>query len=159
MLALLNLNIDDVFVDVGCGKGRVLCCVARLPIKRAVGIELNPKLLADAICNANRLHGRKCPIETILLSADDYEFHDATVAYLYNPFNLRLTRCVLGRLRSSLRAAPRKLRIVYANPVHEEALLENHWLTKYHEWPASAFPGFGYRVSFYETSGPVIFLQ
>ena len=33
-----NLAPGDVFVDVGCGKGRVVCCAARRPLRRVVGI-------------------------------------------------------------------------------------------------------------------------
>ena len=43
---------------------------------------------------------------------------DASVVYLYNPFHGRVLRGVLAGLRASLDAHPRRLRLVYNNPVH-----------------------------------------
>src|SRR5262245_26630835 len=39
---------DDVFADFGCGKGRVLYLASRYPFRRIVGIDLSPRMAADA---------------------------------------------------------------------------------------------------------------
>src|SRR4051794_27662217 len=37
----LALGPSDVFVDVGCGKGRVLCCAAHYPVGKVIGVDLS----------------------------------------------------------------------------------------------------------------------
>ena len=151
MLRSLNLTADDVFVDVGCGKGRVVCCASRLPIRKVVAIELNGELLDLAVANAAKVRGRRAPVEPIRLSAEAYEYANATVVYLYNPFNARITGLVMGNLLSSQLRRPRPVRVVYANPIHEAELQRHGWLEKYDHWPASDFPVFGYPVSFWRS--------
>jgi predicted RNA methylase len=152
MLRSLNLRPNDVFVDIGCGKGRVVCCACRLPIHRVVALELNSTLLDQTLDNVEMLRGKRAPVQPIRMSADEYDYADATVAYLYNPFNARITELVIDRLFESYLKQPRTIRVVYANPVHEYVLRKYNWLEKYHEWPATAFPVFGYPVSFWRTS-------
>jgi SAM-dependent methyltransferase len=151
MLKSLDLRPKDVFVDIGCGKGRVVCCACRLSIKKVVALELNRDLLARALENVAGLRGRKAVVEPIQQSAEDYSYPDATVVYFYNPFNARLTELVMEKLFLSYSQSPRDMRVVYANPVHETALQRHGWLKKYDEWPASKFPVFGYRVSFWKS--------
>ena len=152
MRTFLRLDAEDVFYDIGCGKGRVVCCMSQLPIKRVVAIELNPVLLEQTMGNVAKLRKRKCPVEAVHRSAEDCDYSDATVAYLYNPFNARLTAKVIEKLSASWTSHPRNLKIIYANPVHEDVFQANHWLEKYAEWPASDFPVFGYRVSFWRSA-------
>lgn len=155
MLRMLRLDGNDVFVDVGCGKGRVVCCAARWRLRRVVALELNPRLLQETNENAGRLRGRKTRVEPVGLTAEAYGFEDATVVYLYNPFNARITAAVVNRLRDSYMAQPRPLRIVYANPVHDDILEAQGWLEKYLEWPADEYAVFGYRVSFWRSKAPL----
>jgi 16S rRNA G966 N2-methylase RsmD len=152
MFEVLQPTKNDVFLDVGCGKGRVLCCASRLPMKRVIGIEQNDQLLKIAHRNVERLRGACTPVDLICTSAETYSYDDATIVYLYNPFNERITRAMTDRLRESVARSPRELRIAYANPVHANVFQDSGWLRKWAEWPASDFPGFGYPVSFWRTS-------
>jgi predicted RNA methylase len=152
MLKLLDLQASDVFVDVGCGKGRVVCCVCRVPIRKVVALELNAHLLDETLVNASRVRGRRAIVDPVRGSAEEYDYADATVTYLYNPFNARVTELVMDQLFLSYKRSPRPMRVVYANPVHETALEKHGWLKKYEEWPASKFAVFGYRVSFWRSS-------
>ncbi len=149
MLRQIAPEPEDVFVDIGCGKGRVLCCASRLPMRKVVGIEQNPVLAREAQENVQRVRGARAPVELITGSAEDYDYASATLIYLYNPFNARITERVMERIFASWRAAPRRLQIVYANPVHESVLTNQSWLSKEGFWPASMFPGFGYEVAFW----------
>ena len=146
------MKADDVFVDIGCGKGRVVCCACRTSIRKVVAIELNGSLLKQTMDNVAKLRGRRCPVEAISLSAEEYDYTDATIAYLYNPFNARLTERVMEKLYYSYSKLHRPLRVVYANPIHEHVLRKYNFLEKYEEWPASDFPVFGCAVSFWRTS-------
>jgi SAM-dependent methyltransferase len=98
---------DDVVVDVGCGKGRVLnWLLAHRRGCRLYGIELDRDVCART---ARRL--RRWPNVTILCGdATELLPADATVFYLFNPFD----RTVMQRFADAVLALPpRPRRIVY----------------------------------------------
>lgn len=117
----VGVEPGEVFVDYGSGKGRVLIMAAEYPFRRIVGVEISPELHAVARVNLARCADRlRCQdIELWTGSAADFPVPtDASVVYLYNPFHGRVLRTVLAGLRASLDAHPRRLRLVYNNPVH-----------------------------------------
>ena len=147
----MSLRPGDVFVDIGCGKGRVVCCACREPIRRVVGIEVNEVLLEVAVDNAARVRGKKAPVEALAVSADEYDYADATAIYLYNPFDRPIMDKVFARVHQSYVRNPRHIQIAYANCLHEQSFQQMDWLTKREEWPASRFPGFGCPISFWSS--------
>ena len=128
---VFDLGRDDVFYDIGCGKGRVLCLVARLPLRKVVGVELFDELCEAARQNAGRLRGRKSPIEIICADATKVDYSDATVFYWWNPFGEQTMRGVIQRIRESFDKNPRSIRIGYLKPVHHYVLDEETWLERY----------------------------
>ena len=79
-----RLRSDDVIVDVGCGKGRVInWLLAHHPGNAVVGIELDPEIAAATERRLRRYPGVKivCGDACTLLTAE------ATVFYLFNPFD------------------------------------------------------------------------
>jgi len=55
ILETLDLKPGEIFYDLGCGDGRVAIEAAKqYPIKRAVCVEINPTLAAEAIINAKK---------------------------------------------------------------------------------------------------------
>lgn len=136
VLQFLELGPDDVFVDVGCGKGRVVCCAARRPLRRVVGIENNPEAARAARTNAARLRGRRAPVTILEADARTVDYGEATALYLFNPFGAEVLRAVLARLAASLAAEPRALRIAYSYPRHDQEFAYSGCFTKYAEWPA-----------------------
>ena len=58
---------QEVLVDYGSGKGRVLVVAAELGIQRIVGIEFSPGLVAIAKCNLERYRARTGDGRTISL--------------------------------------------------------------------------------------------
>jgi hypothetical protein len=151
ILDRLSLEENDVFVDIGCGKGRVICCACRRPLRRTVGIEVNEELLRLAVANAGKVRHRKAPFEGLAMPAEEYDYPDATVIYLYNPFDRPIMDKVMGRITESYRRSPRDVRVAYANCLHEDSLRQTGWLVKREEWPASLFPGFGCPISFWSS--------
>ena len=113
----------DVFVDVGCGRGRVVLQAARRPFGRVIGIEISPEKIATARHNVARATSRrKCrDIELVAIDALEYELPpDATHIYLYNPCSGDAFRRLLANIVASHDRRPRQLRVLYANPVEEE---------------------------------------
>ena len=52
---LNNIEIDkkDIFVEVGCGKGRVLLIASRYNFNKIIGIEFSPELVDIARSNVS----------------------------------------------------------------------------------------------------------
>lgn len=123
--ALHDLDIEPsayTFVDLGCGKGRVLLLASEQGFRRVIGVELSPDLLDVARKNVRQLQktdpDAARSITLVLADAADYMFPDEpTVLYLYNPFGETTMRTVLGALVGSLHTSPRPLCVIYYNPV------------------------------------------
>src|SRR5262245_43054338 len=79
----LPLSCSDVVVDIGCGKGRVLCCAARFNIREVSGVEISKNLCEIAGRNAVRVSGRRAPITIINTPAQDCDYLNGTVFYLF----------------------------------------------------------------------------
>jgi hypothetical protein len=115
---------DRVFVDFGSGMGRAMLFASTLPFSRIIGVELSPSLCEAARRNLERYY-RKRRISTpqwTIVNADARLFsipNDATVFYLYNPFDATIVRSVLDNIVSSLQAIPRKCYVIYANPIED----------------------------------------
>jgi SAM-dependent methyltransferase len=128
----LRLRRRDVFVDVGCGKGRVVCWMARRNIAKAVGIDIDPELCAAAEQNTRSLRGRRTPSEIRCADAATADYDEGTVFFFYHPFGVETWQAVLRRLHSSWLAHPRPLRLVYYHAEHADLLRAQTWLTEKH---------------------------
>jgi SAM-dependent methyltransferase len=117
---LKNAGIDHrefSFVDLGCGKGRVLLLASEYPFQRVVGVEISSDLSAIARRNIDlyRPASRACRDVTVQnVDATTFEYPDTNVlVHLYHPFEPALTSSVLSRLEQSVKARPRKVVIAY----------------------------------------------
>lgn len=134
--ALRHIDADFsnfVFIDFGCGKGKVLLLAGELPFKRVIGVEMSPVLIRVAEDNlrACRNRTRRCnAFELVCADAAEYQIpHEPAVYYFYNPFRAEAMGKVLDRIRRSLAAVPREAYVVYVNPVHQNLLDESGFLT------------------------------
>ena len=140
-----NVGVDPAsrtFVDLGCGKGRVLLVAAQRPFRRVVGIEVSEQLADVAADNAERYTGpppRRAGIDvvtadvtTVDLPATDLLIH------AYHPFGTPILAGVLGRLDESLAATPR--RVTFAYLMYTSAVPD----------VAATFARFGWRPTRYE---------
>jgi len=124
----LKLSSEDIFYDIGCGYGRVLCLVARKRISKCVGIEISAEFAAKALENAKTMRHRVSPIEIRIGDAVEMDYMDGTVFHLSNPFGAKTLRTVLARIEQTLTVNPRRLRFIYVNPVHKEIFASTKWL-------------------------------
>jgi SAM-dependent methyltransferase len=118
---------DDVFIDFGAGKGRVLLVAAgRYRFRRVIGVELAESLAAIARANidASRRRLRCRDVEVVTADIVDYDVpDDATVAYLYNPFRGAVFDALVAKLIASVDRRPRRLRLIYRTPLEHDRLL------------------------------------
>lgn len=115
---------EDVFFDIGCGKGRALAMFALCPIRKCVGVEIDPALAQVAKRNADSLKGRVAPIEIRTENAAETDYSSGTIYFMFNPFGAATLTAVLQRIRESLVQQPRKICVVYYNPLHLDVLRE-----------------------------------
>jgi SAM-dependent methyltransferase len=117
-LRALDLPLERyAFVDMGCGKGRVLLLASELPFARIVGVEFVPQLAEIARQNV-RTHRRATQhsraIEVLTLDATDYYFpSEPQVLYFANPFMREQMDKVRRNLEASLRKSPREVIVIY----------------------------------------------
>ena len=96
---------DYTFLDIGCGKGRVLMMASETPFQRIVGVELSPPLTAIAQTNMARWSAEPpawCSnIDVLNVDALAAPIPDSPVVlYIYNSFNLYVMLPLLERLRT-----------------------------------------------------------
>lgn len=117
LMKSLRPNTEQVFVDVGCGKGRILILAALYGFQKIRGIEISPSLsnIADRNIRAFKARGRESKeIEVHCRSILNYEFqHDETFFFLYSPFDEYITERFLERLKESICEYPRELTLVF----------------------------------------------
>jgi SAM-dependent methyltransferase len=90
------------FVDLGCGKGRVLLVASEYPFARIVGVEISTELSAIAGRNVALYQppSRRCKeIEVLNADAAWFDFPETDLlVHLYHPFEPELTTAVLAYL-------------------------------------------------------------
>ena len=129
-LAEIELKPDDVAFEIGCGLGRALCAIARWRVRKVVGVEFSERLAVRARENVARLRGRRSPVEVLAADAAFVDYTEGTVFYLFNPFGPTTMQIVLDRIHESVRSNPRRVRLLYVNPVHEDVFERATWLRK-----------------------------
>jgi SAM-dependent methyltransferase len=119
------LGPTDAFVDVGSGAGRVALAASWLfRCRRVIAIERDPRLHDAAVRNLQTCRpSLRTPVE--LMNGDALTWAlppEVSVIFLYNPFSGQQFRELVGRVLESLDRSPRRLRLLYANPVEAEFL-------------------------------------
>jgi SAM-dependent methyltransferase len=151
ILRNLEMGAEDVFVDIGCGMGRVVCCAAQFHIARVIGIDIDEALCAIARANARRLRARFAPIEIVNVPAQEFDYRDCTRVLLFNPFGEATLNLVIGAMKQSLKEKPRSIRIAYVNPFFDELLERTSGFERYERWQRRPWSGLKFDVSFWRS--------
>ncbi len=122
-----DAGADDVFLDFGSGMGRIVYqAAARYPLRRVIGVELSERLHAVAEENIERTRDRlRCrDVHLVCTDATQYAVpDDVTIIYMGNPFSGPIFAAVLDEIVASVRRNPRRLTLLYFNPVEEAQVL------------------------------------
>lgn len=114
----MPLKKDAVFVDIGCGEGRVLTYLYNRGFRgKMTGIELDPDVAETA-----RQRTARCPNITVLnINALESAavLEDATVVYLFNPFNEEILSSFVELLE---RTAKHPVVVYYCNDLYRKVL-------------------------------------
>lgn len=132
----LPICAKDSIIDIGCGKGSAMKIMLDFPFLRVDGIEISKQITAIARNNFTKLwiSPNRCKIFTV--NASDFkELHAYNYVYLYNPFSSRIMKNLVGNLCLSIKQSPRKVTIIYNNPVCHSELISNQVFYKVAEYP------------------------
>jgi SAM-dependent methyltransferase len=128
-LRRVEASDQDTFVDLGCGKGRMVHQAARRPLRRVIGVERYPPVagFAQDLVTANRARYRCESIEIVNCDAAEFPVpDDLTIVFIADPegaFRGETLDAVLGNLIESIDEHPRRLRFIYHRGVLGSQLL------------------------------------
>lgn len=121
-----KIKSDDVLVDVGCGKGRVLnFWISNFPKNQIVGIELDAEIAAKTAKRLRKYNNVNILSGSVLELIPD----NATIFYLFNPFNSSVMDMFKQSLIEKFFAKDKgwihSFSIIYYNPVCANSFLED----------------------------------
>lgn len=139
MLQQLNLKKGDVFIDLGCGLGRVPILVNLLTEAQAIGVERDINFANAAKKTIKDFNLKRCQIRSC--DATECDISDGNVFFLFNPF----CGSVLERVTQNLKKSAEQkssdgsyIRICSCGPC-SQVFRKQTWLETMHR-PNSADP-------------------
>lgn len=122
----LNGKTFHHFVDIGCGKGRAMCVAAHFGFKKVSGIDFSKELCNAAEKNLAITKVKFPEFNYRIINNDAFYFEipdDADCIFLFNPFDEVILSGVAGNIAASYEINPRKITLIYINPLYAEELL------------------------------------
>lgn len=109
MLELARVHAGDVLYDLGAGDGRIAIEAARRFGIRAVGIEINPRMVELARANVQRA-GVADLVDIRQGDVLNADFHEATVVtlFLFAELNLKLRPRLQAQLQPGARVVSQR---------------------------------------------------
>jgi SAM-dependent methyltransferase len=148
VLKHLNIKTVDRILDIGCGKGSAMRVMLKFPFEYVHGIELSPQIAAIAQNNFKALNAPKLKVHVFVGDASSFkELDKYTHFYFYNPFSAPIMQKVLANILASIQSAPRKIRIIYNNPVCHAEILSSKAFQQNGDFPDE----WGNRIFIYES--------
>ncbi|MBS0505495.1 MAG: hypothetical protein JSS55_17200 [Proteobacteria bacterium] len=117
-------NPKRTFMDIGCGKGRVLAVGTEYPFRETVGYDIVPELVDRTNANGKIIAGRfptRPPMRATLADAMDCaNWPEGDIAmFLYNSFRAPIVAKFVAAIEDWDKRNPdRSLYLIYCNPVH-----------------------------------------
>jgi len=108
----------DIFIDWGCGMGRVLTLASTYPYREVIGVELSTPLCGLAEQNLRRARVKRVCGKVTIANADALEYpipDNASVMFFASPFRGELLRRVVLRIRDSWLKHPRLVTLLVFN--------------------------------------------
>lgn len=125
------------FIDIGCGMGRALCVAATMGARKLSGIDFSKEFCEAARKNLQSISRQTKGFEYHIFHNDAFYFeipHDADILFLFNPFDEVIMSGVIENIETSLALHPRKLNIIYVNPLEKHLFLEAGFEQIYYTW-------------------------
>lgn len=129
----VNINL----IDIGCGKGKVLCVWSKTYKNEypLIGIEYSKVLSDICLVNLKKINAQNYNI--LNCDACDLNYDntaDVNIFYLYNPFDDIILNKIIKKISN------KKCIVIYNNPVYRESFIDNGFkiLKEKHGWHPNA---------------------
>ncbi|MEO7308030.1 MAG: methyltransferase domain-containing protein [Ferruginibacter sp.] len=135
ILQQLPLAPRNHFLDIGCGKGRALCIAAHHGFSKVTGLDFSKDLCEIAKANLTLTRQKIPSLEFAVINNDAfyYEIPDSVdCIFMFNPFDDIIMSAVVNNIFESLQNNPRRLYIIYVNPLHKEQFLKAGYSEKWY---------------------------
>lgn len=119
-------KVNHALVDFGCGRGRILVVAAYYGFKTITGIDFSTMLCIEAEANVEKVSKLfpETKFDVICADAALYQIQDyQNCFFFFNPFDEIVLLKVAKNILASLKEFPRKIYVIYLNPVHKEIFL------------------------------------
>lgn len=117
----LALPTTYPFLDLGCGKGRVLMLAAEHGFRQLIGVDFSQDLCRVATSNLSRYLKKSRSVadyQIVHADAATYTISDSVCTiFMNNPFDAVVMRPVIELIKDSLKRHPRKIYIIYVHPL------------------------------------------
>jgi SAM-dependent methyltransferase len=123
------------FLDIGCGKGRALCVAAHQGFKQVTGLDFARDLCEAAKENLSITKQKLPELIYEVINNDAFYFEipdDVDCIFFFNPFDEIIMSGVVNNIFTSLQNNPRKINIIYVNPLHKELFLKAGFTEKWY---------------------------
>jgi 16S rRNA G966 N2-methylase RsmD len=131
----LKINEQSHFLDIGCGKGRAMCVAADKGFNKVSGIDFSKEFCSAAKKNLAITKQKFTGLQYNVINNDAFYFEiptDVDFIFMFNPFDEIIMDAVAENILESFEITPRKITLLYANPLHKEKLLEVGFKQIYH---------------------------
>jgi SAM-dependent methyltransferase len=122
-------------LDIGSGKGRALCVAAHAGVQELTGIDISKEFCALSKKNLDYTASLYPSIQFNIHNTDAFYFEipvNVDCIFLFNPFDDVIMSAVLEKIEESLHTNPRKMTIIYANPIQKHLFVEYDYKEVYH---------------------------
>ncbi|MEP7236232.1 MAG: class I SAM-dependent methyltransferase [Ferruginibacter sp.] len=123
----VNYNkLQTHFLDIGCGKGRALCVAAHKGFTKVTGIDFSKELCEVVKENLVLTKQKFTALQFNVINNDAFYFEipgDVDCIFFFNPFDEIIMSGVVENIMISLKENPRKISIIYVNPLHKEIFI------------------------------------
>ena len=114
---------DCAFIDIGCGKGKVLCVWSRMFQKKSdrllIGLDYSKSLLNICENNLKVISASNYKLINCDVTKISYDYgKKLNIYYLYNPFDYIILNKVVDKINQ------KKCYVIYNNPIHETVFIE-----------------------------------
>ncbi len=147
VLRSVDIPSGSVVIDYGVGMGIAALTLSRY-FSLVIGVDRSAELIAVARRNIARMKIANIELHCIDARSFTDGLDRATHIYLYNPFFEPVMSVVMENIGQSLKRAPRRLMIIYKNPLcHMTIVAAGFTHTR------TFRPRYSYPVAVYESPG------
>ncbi len=115
-------------LDMGSGKGRILCVGAANGFNKVRGVEFSKSFCTQARKNLEIIKQSKPLLKYDIALNDAFYYEipqDVDCIFFFNPFDEMIMSGVAKNIEISLTKSPRKMLVVYLNPLHKDYFTGN----------------------------------